>query len=241
MGNFVLAQAVPAASYQLLVFAWQLLHLFPCLRHETRLLGGKHTTPLQDEKARVEESRNTSKSTHPTSPSAHLQHTRHAEQHIHQRGTYSPARGTQMNCTCHSPLSSSSGAGLSVWGWVCACVRAGSSLASNSAALVVSFPGPRCSQADKLCHAFICHTGCYLSLPFTLASWYALSPAPGILSVSLKEKKRDLSPSAVEKLPHARAPPAGEATTKACREEANARGVICTRPKQHLVACRCAS
>lgn len=44
------------------------------------------------------------------------------------------------------------------------CVCAGSSLAWNSGALALSFPGPRCSQADKLCHALICHTGCYLSL-----------------------------------------------------------------------------
>lgn len=75
--------------------------------------------------------------------------------------------------------------------WVCEgeFVRAGSSLASNSAALVVSFPGPPCSQADKLCHAFICHTGCYLSLPFTLASWYALSPAPGILPCHWRRKR----------------------------------------------------
>jgi len=48
MRNLVLAQALPAASYQLLVFPRQLLH--PPAGGNTRqvLLERKHTTPLQD-------------------------------------------------------------------------------------------------------------------------------------------------------------------------------------------------
>lgn len=209
MRNFVVAQAVPAASYQLLVFAWQLLHLFPSATRDTSLLRGKHTTPLQVEKAQVEGSRNKSANRGvKLEPTCSTDITLSTAQHIHRyclRMSDEEARSPRLErheytvpVTLLWEVLLAQG-GLSVWlsEWVCESefVCAGSSLAWNSAALAVSFPGPRCSQADKLCHAFICHSGCYLSLPFTLASWYALSPAPGILSVSLKEKKRDFSRS----------------------------------------------
>lgn len=56
------------------------------------------------------------------------------------------------------------------------------------------FPRPTVQSGRQVVpRSYLSHWLLSLSLPFTLASWYALSPALGILFMPLKEKKRDLS------------------------------------------------
>lgn len=206
MRNFVLAQALPAASYQLLVFPWQLLHPPSGCKHETSSSGGGggHTTPLQDKEAQFEESHNIWVNPQTKLPGQPTWKTKRSTKSVSHSCNPEVKRGTGLqeiwrtNVLYLLEASLLSELLLVQPGWgvcvcECLCVFAGSSLAWHSGALALSSPGPRCSQADKLCHALICHTGCYLSLPFLLASWYALSPALGILFKPLKEKKRDLS------------------------------------------------
>lgn len=56
------------------------------------------------------------------------------------------------------------------------------------------FPQPTVRSGTQVVpRSYLSHWLLSLSLPFTLASWYALSPAVGILFMPLKEKQRDLS------------------------------------------------
>lgn len=76
--------------------------------------------------------------------------------------------------------------------WVFMC--AGRSLAWHSGALVPLFPQLTVQSGRQVVpQSYLSHRLLSLSLPFLFASWYALSPAQGILFMPLKEKKRDIS------------------------------------------------
>lgn len=99
-----------------------------------------------------------------------------------------------------SSLWTPSGASV-LWGLsfsVCVCLWvfmcAGSSLAWHSGALVPLFPQLTVQSGRQVVpQSYLSHRLLSLSLPFLFASWYALSPALGILFMPLKEKKRDIS------------------------------------------------
>lgn len=82
-----------------------------------------------------------------------------------RRGAYSPARGTRINCTCHSPLWSSSGAGWSECVRVSLCVRAA---ALPQTLLHLSSLSPA--------HRAVRQTSCATLLSVTLAA-ISLSPS----------------------------------------------------------------
>lgn len=82
-----------------------------------------------------------------------------------RRGAYSPARGTRINCTCHSPLWSSSGAGWSECVRVSLCVRAATLLQTL---LHLSSLSPA--------HRAVRQTSCATLLSVTLAA-ISLSPS----------------------------------------------------------------
>lgn len=225
MGNFVLAEALPAASYQLLVFPWQLLHATPGCNHKT-----SSSTPLRDQS---EDSHNIR-----GNPQTKLQPT-HLKSKVEHQSEWNTAdllilcqggdtAAGEMLCSIILYLLRSVFSLNSFW---CFCavgsvsfpvcvyvfVCAGSSLAWHSGALVLSFPSPRCSQEDKLCHSLICHTGFYLSpLPICLLIC-SLSSSGDIIHATEGEKEGYRS-AAPHRLQRDTAPPTGEPRTETCRD-----------------------
>lgn len=106
-----------------------------------------------------------------------------------------------------SSLWTSSG-GVRLRGWMCVYLCVGSTLVH----LLSLSPGLGAIRETSYA-TLLSVTQAAISLPFLFASWYALSPALGILFMPLKEKEESLS-SAPERLQQATAPPTGEPRTQ---------------------------